>query len=172
MELDETTKIGDIPLPDKLSELLRLAITDARALDRKKYTPHSGYFHTGLTKDNPYSKPGLKGDTCRVCLAGAVIANTLKVSINRRFQSYLFGGNAEKLYAIDHLRKGELYNAITTLHIDPDSLSKEQLSGVEGIQSLTNRWTPFSLSFHSWEEMDRSLKRMERLATRLEAIDL
>ena len=55
------------PPPGKLSDLIDLAVADARRLDRTTYTPDSSVWHEPADDD-----------CCMICLAGSVIAETLK----------------------------------------------------------------------------------------------
>ena len=56
--------------PDKLSDLIELAISDACKLDHNAYMPNFNTWHL----------PGPNKEKCMVCLAGAVIAGTLGCS--------------------------------------------------------------------------------------------
>ena len=62
--------MNDIEVPPKkLSDLIGLAVADARTLDRETYIPECWSWHTPV-----------RNNKCRVCLAGAVIAGTLRVN--------------------------------------------------------------------------------------------
>ena len=60
--------------PKKLSDLITLAITDGRRLDRNVYVPCASAWHETRAEET--------GDTCAVCLAGCVIAGTLEAPFN------------------------------------------------------------------------------------------
>ena len=83
---------------DSLAKLIKLAIKDARGLSHDIYTPHSDYWHNAQ-----------EGFKCEICLAGAVIAGSLKVPASDkchglgRFDRKT--GNA--LDALDSARLGE-----------------------------------------------------------------
>ena len=55
------------PPPEGPSELIDLAVADARQLDRTRYTPNPYVWH----------RPADDG-ACMICVAGSVIAGTLK----------------------------------------------------------------------------------------------
>ena len=68
MTFDDVVKSRRPPPPCDLIALIRLAVADARKLNRDLYVPESSDWHGGGTE---YS-------SCPVCFAGAVIAGTLK----------------------------------------------------------------------------------------------
>lgn len=62
----------DVKLPDKLSDLLELAVNDAMSLENS-----NNYVLNMLDWHSPYVET--TGTKCNVCMAGAVMACTLKV---------------------------------------------------------------------------------------------
>lgn len=87
-------------LPSKLSELLRLAVADAQEIEKTPgYELNMNEWHT------------FYDGVCHVCMAGAVIGNTLGVSDTKTIFS-LFGTfgeeTANRLSAIDDMRTGTL----------------------------------------------------------------
>lgn len=98
-------------LPDKLSELLRVAVADAQKCEADpRYRLRMDRWHAGM-RDSP---------TCDVCMAGAVMAKTLgadplcSVSPNSRPE------DASKLRAIDQMRYGDFPAAASRLGINVD----------------------------------------------------
>lgn len=84
-------------LPDKASELLRLAVADSRAVSKlKSRTLDMNVYHTPL--------PGRK---CAVCMAGAVMDRTLRADPKRFLMPGAFEPDTEeKLRRINCLRRG------------------------------------------------------------------
>jgi len=105
-------KIKMNKLPEKMSELIALAIKDLKACEKlsEVYEINMEFWH------NPHN------NKCKVCLAGAVMAQTLEAS------PYAFIGPSEfdddyeeeniqaKLFALDLLRSGETKDAFTELN--------------------------------------------------------
>ena len=132
-----TTTTETITLPMVPSELLQLAIDDARRLDRINYIPDSSSWHRPLQK-NP--------EICRVCLAGAVMAGTLKVSPDRSAApDYVHEpGHYHALVALDVMRRGlwnEAFNQLGIVAALPEGL-------------VTPRYTLFC----TWEQFDVHLE--------------
>ena len=135
--------------PDKLSDLVRWAVSDARGLDRDKYEPDAAVWHS---QDNR----GL----CRVCLAGVVLVGTFKmprtknarmmlngVGLNDRWVRKLF--TLELIRADNHAQLQEWlgYGSRLNLNILP---------------ALTHT------NFIGWFEFDQFLTSLERYAEALE----
>ncbi len=99
-------------LPDEPSALIRLAINDLEVIEKlPQYTIDMGYWHQAAN-----------GNQCAVCLAGAVMARTLKTPF-REYNTPLDFKDLDvqnKLAALDHFRCGRLYEGfrIMGLH-DP-----------------------------------------------------
>lgn len=96
-------------LPDKLHELLHLALHDLEMVQKDpSYTINMGDWHN-------YSS---RVKTCYVCLAGCVMANSLEVPYAVTIEPANLGGseeddhNAKCLYALDRLRLGRVGEAI------------------------------------------------------------
>lgn len=92
-------------LPDKLSDLLDLAVTDSEECSRmKSYRLNMELWH------QPNGK-------CSVCMAGSVMARTLGAGRRTYAEPRSFGDeNAPKLLAINDLRNGYVANAYFRLH--------------------------------------------------------
>jgi hypothetical protein len=85
-------------LPNKKSELLKLALRDLEVVEKDdKYT---------VDMHNYYCQ---KMDSCYVCLAGAVMANTLdaeSIVIENRVHTYMYGeSNKNKLRWLNDVRE-------------------------------------------------------------------
>lgn len=98
----------DQELPDKLSNLLELALADLAKVEAdKRYVVNMDLWHIPTYGGDIY--PAL----CRVCLAGAVIAGSLGGNIRKHLVPYNFDEKTKsKLFAIDCLRSGMIDTAI------------------------------------------------------------
>ena len=96
-------------LPDKIHLLLDVALNDLNKVRRsKRYDVDMNDWHSG-----PHN--GL----CTVCLAGAVMAKTLHADYTKDINPVMMGENCDKLYALDDLRCGNLWDSMVMLCIDP-----------------------------------------------------
>ena len=88
MDYDEQGRIitDNIALPSTMADLLECAINDARKLNRSSYTPHHGQWHL-----SGYNIP------CEICLAGSLIAGTLRVGANYTVTANSFHTRAKRL---------------------------------------------------------------------------
>lgn len=106
-----------IKLPEKLSELLALALRDLEAVEKdKNYVVRMTAWHA------PYK------DKCYVCLAGCVLAQTLKVPREQhRNIKNISTDAALKMNALDSLRIGLVTHACETLGLllPPPGLDRE-----------------------------------------------
>ncbi len=94
-------------LPDKPSELIRLALKDLEACERSP-----NYF----VDMDTWHKP-LFGQ-CAVCLAGAVMARTLGINRDADVSPPDLGAATDdRLSALDALRLGEIGEALVNLNI-------------------------------------------------------
>lgn len=93
-------------LPDKPSELIRLALTDLDVVEKNgAYKVHMMHFHV----------PNYDG-TCLVCFAGAVMANTLHVQFDTLVApSDLDLDTANKLHALDLFRNGSVGSGLVKM---------------------------------------------------------
>lgn len=94
-------------LPDKMSDLIELALMDLEAVENNpQYSVNMGFWH------EPRFDTGM-GVFCAVCFAGAVMANTLKADVNMDAFPGRFDKETEtKLLSLDDLRRGEVWNAV------------------------------------------------------------
>lgn len=95
-------------LPDKPSELIRLALSDLRKCENNPaYKIDMSLWHD----------PGAIEGKCSVCLAGAVMAQTEGLSIDR----YKYPSSGDPFYlkynALNYFRVGEISDGLTCLKI-------------------------------------------------------
>ena len=149
-------------LPDKLSDLIELAIRDARKLDRRVYYPNAGHWHhPSYSEDDSLS--------CKICFAGAVIAGTLGAPVMVNVAPsvpWWFPGwsptqdNWRKLKALELVRAGALVKALRSLDLP--------------FEEFQSRFPNFSRmaqfpGFIGWEEFDKFCTDMEWAVERLRA---
>lgn len=94
-------------LPDKPSELIRLALADlAQCAADPNYRIDMGEWH----------KP--RHGVCHVCLAGAVLAKSLNVPGAAELYPKDFPENSKKITALNDLRQGDVCRALDALDLD------------------------------------------------------
>lgn len=95
-------------LPDKLSELLMVALKDLeKAEESPKHQINMRTWHGGSTEH----------EECEVCLAGSVMAFTLNTPHNEPSYPGLFSINTmRKLLALNHLRVGNVAAALEAIN--------------------------------------------------------
>jgi len=106
-------------LPSALSALLRLAVADAKKCEADpRYSLHMSAWHIS---------PSYYGDKCWVCMAGAVMAQTLKIPLTVNRSPLDFDDDTEaKLGAINDMRCGFLISACQAVGVHlPKELLKE-----------------------------------------------
>ncbi len=104
-------------LPNIPSKLIRLAVKDLEVVESKpRYVIGMGSWHEA------------RNNTCEVCLAGAVIANSLKISpLNKDRNDYptktfpdcFDDRTSSKLKAIDAFRAGNIYTGLEHMGVNP-----------------------------------------------------
>ena len=99
-----------IAVPEKLSDLIRLAIADGRKLYQERageYLPHADVFHKFLY-DYKQDK-----EICHICLAGVVMAGTLHTDTRDTWMPINFHLPWTKaLRALDSVRVGHYRTAL------------------------------------------------------------
>lgn len=112
-------------LPDKLSDLLELAVNDAEAIEKTPgYVLRMGTWHYFERDTN----------TCMVCMAGAVMARSLGVERDRSVDLWAYDKDTtEKLARIDDLRTGITRNyvglaALTKVFVESRNNSSRRAS--------------------------------------------
>ena len=154
-------------LPDRPSELIRLAIRDMKGLDREKYWPEHGMWHTPVDHDwatnwRAFGKRQPQGVECLVCLAGAVIAGSLNGNPGMNLApSKCSDDQALKLLALDDFRQGDFWCGVQRLTGPVAKAHEEALADMPG---------PVYQDFRSWEEADRFLGELEQSAAALEEL--
>lgn len=99
-------------LPDKMSDLLKLALKDEAKAERSpRYIMDMDQWHEpDLDWDNG-KKLGFQV-SCHVCFAGAVMSFSLGGEWGKTLGPEDFrNGNVQKLHALDMLRRGKVYAA-------------------------------------------------------------
>jgi hypothetical protein len=100
-------------LPRVLSKLLRLALKDLRVVENMPGVQVCmGVWHDYNNRNK----------VCSMCLAGAVMAQTLKVKTTHSCTPDSFEVNKLALEAVDYLRTGNVKSACEILDIDTEKL--------------------------------------------------
>jgi hypothetical protein len=108
-------------LPDKLSDLIELAVADCRKVEADpRYELNMNAWHSGL--DDRHSR-------CAVCMAGAVMAQTLGVPYEHTSIPEFCGiGTSmvveDRLYALDAVRLGNVATALAYLDEPADDVAE------------------------------------------------
>ena len=163
------------PPPAKLSDLIDLAIADARKLDHGRYTP------VWMTWHRPRPLDG----KCMVCLAGAVIAGTLacpadtRVRINTGSALSLEGNDSGDppelititdehwhgaMRALDSAREGDWLEAFHALHGEYPEHGLH-----DAVEALPR---PAEGEFRSWNGLEAHLVSLTACASRLRRLGL
>lgn len=145
-------------LPNKPSELIRVALADLRECeDDPNYDIHMSSWHTF---NNVTAK-------CQVCLAGAVMAKTFEVPLRKAMgpddPEFNSGQQvAFKLFALDQIREGKIYHGVWTI-MAADIKTKD----IEKIRKV--EWDNLPIPHH---RIDREgfHKTLQKVADGLEAI--
>ena len=139
------------PLPNTLSELIMVAVNDARKLDRKKYWPYYASYH--------YAHP--KHGGCSVCDAGAVMAGTLRLDHATTAEPTDFPDSVQrKLLALDLARQGD-YSSAIELIMDRDCENSHEALNEEDFED-----SPYK-DYEDWDEFECHLQHMEDIARQL-----
>ena len=140
-------------LPDTLAGLLECALDDASTLDIGTYIPYSGNWHT-RRRDYP----------CEVCLAGCIMAASLKNPPTRTLIPDMFSADTEqKLDIVDSMRCGNWRAAFTCLY--------QQEPTAEISRELFHIPTPRLCHFYGWIEFEQHLRSLTALLPQLREID-
>lgn len=141
-------------LPGTMNGLLEAAINDARTLDRASYYPSSREWH------NFY-----RGSArCKICLAGCIIAGSLKVAPDINVDSASFDLRTESLLdALDQMRYGIWSKAHRLIYGD---IATSDLR--EYLYALLQ---PSRSDFTGWDDFDVHLASLESFLPRLRIVD-
>ncbi len=132
-------------LPDKPSALIRVALADLRAVEaHADYEVDMDVWHVDL----PYPHDG--GPQCCVCLAGAVMAQSLKANMLKDFTPDDFPNDCEKLYALEFFRQGYVDEGLNEMGLE----TPVSIPDLEIPEYAINRG-----EFH--EAMNRMAEKME-----------
>jgi len=108
-------------LPDKLSDLIVLALADLVKVERsKKYEVNMGVWHR--------LRQELEGPRCAVCFAGAVMAKTLGAVWGDELDPKSFGVDMVKLYALNDVRCGNVASATMKFGLDHEQADSLQVA--------------------------------------------
>ena len=156
------------PPPGKLSDLIDLAVADARRLDRTTYTPNSSVWH----------EPADDG-CCMICLAGSVIAGTLKCPRDKRVEV----GNEDSndpdrvrindkewqlaLCALDDARYGCWERACKVLSTMNGPIPTDEI-----VRKLDRIPAPEHTGFHGWDDFDAHLESLTTCANDMRKLGL
>ena len=163
-----TARFGLQDVPDKLSKLIRLAISDARRLDPAIYEPDHGVWHTPLPA------------ACFVCDAGAVIAGTLIPSTEKHSPNCFLAPNcfpepwARALRAIDAARSGSIHEALAYLVIAHDPAAAFDPAPHRAVDNAIFHALGDNecCEYTDWDTFKAHLSYMDRVADQLEHFGL
>lgn len=103
-------------LPDKPSELIRLALSDLeKVMEDGRYVVNFNRFHSPRPDENQFNED----KKCHVCFAGAVMAKSLNSDIDEHLMPAGFDlGTTRKLFALDNFRVGAIYSGLNLMSIE------------------------------------------------------
>lgn len=103
------------PLPNDIPSLIEIAVEDAKKVEQNdQYRLSMGDWH------KPVISPASSNAVCEVCLGGSVIAMRDGVKPSQYASPWDFpDGDSDRLYAIDSIRQGDLYDAYSAINQDP-----------------------------------------------------
>lgn len=160
------TDLTDV-LPLVPSELLTLAVNDLRlAAEDEHYFVDMGEWHEPIYWRDRLNREVPATAVCRVCLAGAVIAGTMKAPIVEPVSPVRYGGvtrlddvtntDYAALIALDQARKGEWLYFIDVLN------AAREAKGMRQIRGTTKETTDFEPTQSFQGELDaRAIARLE-----------
>jgi hypothetical protein len=130
------TNKTQVKLPNKPSELIRLAIADVTAVEKlkSKYVLDMSSWHepAGFNHSSDDNYPNVYNtdskNRCAVCYAGSVMACTLGADPTQNFEPSDFPKDTnKKLEAINALREGELGEAFRILGLKAPDIMVDEL---------------------------------------------
>lgn len=126
-------------LPEKLSAVMRVALKDEdRAFKSPFYKIDMGGWHDPVWEDSTYlsDDDDLEPVCCHVCLAGAVMAGTLKLDKTKEGSPDLWPELDNRLLSLDEIREGSIASALMTGEYDLSSLQPNLIcNGVVDIEN-------------------------------------
>jgi len=143
-----TMSIREGNLPDKLSELIVLAVNDMEALDRQEYLPVSRVWHEKMQwwDENDEAR-----EVCVVCLAGAVMSRQMGFGHDDSGELYIRDSNSndrKKLVALELVRVLNFIPAVAMFYAIPAQLVHGEAKDL-GIK-VRNKYL-MSNAFYSWK---------------------
>lgn len=143
-------------LPETMAGLLQCAIDDARKLDRADYYPNYNQWHESL--------PILGIPLCQVCLAGSVIAGTLRIPYSDSCTPASFDSQTNNLlHAINDMRSSCWEYAFIRIYERSPSYSLK--AKMKRIPSVTHA------DFSGWPQFESHLDSLQKIVPRLREID-
>lgn len=138
-------------LPRKMSELLRLAVKDAQTCEADpRYRLSMDDWHRYRDSSSQ----------CHVCMAGAVMAQSLEVGLETSTMPHELGCDKhEILTAIDRMRIGAMRVAANMLQSSVDSPQKIRAMESASL-AILDAWRP-SLQRASWDAYLRAAEILE-----------
>lgn len=169
-------------LPDKLSDLLELALNDASKLNRDRYSMDSDVWHRNAQERYD--------GKCGVCLAGAVMARTLKVPHRATCELDNVSNDERRLYdklaAIDFARMGRIDEALmcladgwpwTDLSYQEERAKKDafEASLTPAQVAILDKWIETDLNVwpygpQDWDHFDETLPQYREIIAELRAV--
>ena len=143
-------------LPKKLSALIRVALVDESRAFRSKL------YHIDMSNWHVPAHNELR-DQCQVCLAGAVMAFSLKADINEDLAPSMYSCSRQ-LQALNLIRKGDVQYALRELE------GRERLHRVKEFTELEWELCIEVVKYH--DDRTKWRRDMKKIATRLEAARL
>lgn len=161
------------PLPNIPSALIRIAIKDLEACEiSDRYTINMGNWHRQVLKEYNYDSfrwvelPTFK---CSVCLAGAVMSQTLGTNGIGTREPSEFPADEEALVALDALRQGDFTTAFIALGYPmEDSWAHYDATEEEEKNSEVAIRLSYPISAYTRDTAEVFKKEMLSLATELE----
>ena len=160
--MNSSIQTTDDTLPDKLSELLALALDEADKLDRELYQPTCYYWHEFI----------LGSERCSLCLAGFVIAGVLSGHAKINLKPPDFNNvTRQKLRALEAVREGNFGEALMETGQIPESARGEAQNMVwsrEGdscVELMMN-----SSRFSDWEDFEEFKFHARKVVTLLKIL--
>lgn len=139
----------EMKLPDKASQILRVAIGDLRLVFAdSRYKINMRRWHTQQRKN--YPAPDQK---CGVCLAGAVMAKSLNARIDFSYSNIEFL-ESKKLRMLDYIRSNNLISGLVEIY---PKIKKEQRN------EIYCRWSKFVKENFTDKNLGREYRETVRI---------
>ena len=143
-------------LPNTMAGLLQCAIDDARKLDRADYYPRHDEWHE--SRQHPLMA------SCEVCLAGSVIAGTLRIPNSHSCTPAAFDSQTNNLlHAIDDMRDAKWNYAFIRVYKRSPTFSIQ--AKLQRIPSATH------VHFSGWKQFETHLDSLQEIVPLLSEID-